>query len=197
MPELYKAKSTKNKAEPVSLKLEGSHNLLASFVTRPKSINFESQKDDETILLLVRKHWLTNFPWIFFGLVLLVVPIIFRNFPAIALLPIKFQIFVFIGWYLIVLAYFFDRFLDWFFNVGIITDQRVIDIDFYGLLYKEISDAELSKIQDVTQKVVGAIRTVFDFGNVVIQTAGEKAMLEFEDIPHPDRVVKLLQDLNS
>ena len=38
-------------------------------------------------------------------------------------------------------------------------------------------------------------RSVFDFGTVQIQTAAEKTMFEFEDVPHPAQVTKLINEL--
>ena len=52
------------------------------------------------------------------------------------------------------------------FNVYIVTDERIIDIDFYNLIYKEVSDANIDKIQDVTYKMGGVVRTLFNYGDV-------------------------------
>jgi membrane protein YdbS with pleckstrin-like domain len=101
----------------------------------------------------------------------------------------------FIGWYLLIAAFVFTRFLGWFFNVGIVTDKRIVDIDFFGLLYKEITSADLNKIQDVSQQQVGAIRALFDFGDIFVQTASETAKIEFEAVPHPARVIDLIDNL--
>ena len=40
-------------------------------------------------------------------------------------------------WYLISIAYFIESFLTWFFNVYFVTDERIIDVDFYNLIYKK------------------------------------------------------------
>ena len=187
MPEIYRARKIKNRLPTV--------NPLSAYAVEPRDIHFKDQKANETILLLIRKHWITNVSWVIIGLFALFIPFLFQAFPPIAMLPSSYRLLVFIGWYLLLIAYLFERFLSWYFNVGIITDQRVLDIDFYGLLFKEISEAELDKIQDVTQQQVGAVRTVFDFGNIVVQTASEACKIEFHDIPHPSEVADLLNEL--
>ena len=88
-----------------------------------------------------------------------------------------------------------ESFLTWFFNVYIVTDERIIDIDFYNLIYKEVSDANIDKIQDVTYKMGGVIRTLFNYGDVMVQTASEVPNFEFLAVPKPDKVAKVLQDL--
>ena len=184
MPDLYTA------SRPIKINIQDRLGIKEEI-----NVRFEDQRNNEIVLLLLRKHWLTNLGWLILGVLLFIVPLIFKDFPALAILPLKYRLLVFIGWYLLLIAYLFEKFLGWFYNVGIVTDQRVVDIDFYGLLYKEVSTADLDKIQDVTQKQIGAVRTVFNFGNILIQTAAETQMLEFEDIPQPDKVAKLLNDL--
>jgi hypothetical protein len=78
-------------------------------------------------------------------------------------------------------------------NVCIITDERVIDIDFNNLLEKKFSDAKISMIQDVTSRVAGVSQTLFNYGTVLVQTASEVNELVFEKIPNPDKVIKVLQ----
>src|SRR3989344_4281025 len=77
-------------------------------------------------------------------------------------------------WYLVLAGYILQSFIGWFFNVFIVTDERIIDIDFYSLIYKEISDTKIERIQDVTVTQGGVVRALFNFGTVYIQTAGER-----------------------
>lgn len=191
MPDLFNAEI---KPKP-KVEIEPMSDLLGSFSLKPANVGFENQNNDETIILLLRRHWITNLGWFLVAILLFFCPVIFIDFPAVAILPLKYKIMCLIGWYLLLIAFIFEKFLSWFFNVGIVTDQRLIDVNFYGLLYKQITDAELDKIEDVTQEQIGAIRTVFDFGDVHVQTAGAKDMIDFVDIPHPEKVVKILQDL--
>jgi hypothetical protein len=41
----------------------------------------------------------------------------------------------------------------------------------------------------------GVVRTIFNYGDVLIQTASEVPNFEFLAVPKPDQVVKVLQDL--
>jgi hypothetical protein len=41
----------------------------------------------------------------------------------------------------------------------------------------------------------GAIRTIFNYGDVLVQTAGEVPNFDFLAVPNPDKVVKVLQEL--
>ena len=94
-------------------------------------------------------------------------------------------------------AFTFEKFLSWYFNVNIITDQRVIDIDFNNLLDKKFSEAELSAIQDVTSRVIGVGATLFNYGDILIQTAAELNQIIFGKIPNPEKVIKVLKELRG
>jgi len=170
-------------------------NPLAAFVSRPKKIGFETQFDGEEVILLLRRHWITNLPWIAGCLLMVFAPILLTGFPLIEFLPSRFQFVIILMWYLLTFAFTLEKFLTWYFNVYIITDERIVDVDFYNLIYKEISDAEIEKIQDVTLIMGGVLQSVFNYGLVRVQTAAEIPQFEFEYVPNPALVVKVLERL--
>lgn len=174
-----------------------THNVLASyfFYPEPGKVDFMNKDPQETIILLVRRHPITNIPWILMAFILIIAPAFVSVLPFFEGFPARFQLILPIIWYMITTAFILEKFLTWFFNVNIITDERIIDVDFVNLLYRDISDADIEQIQDVTVKVGGAIRTIFNYGDVFIQTAAEVPEIVFEAIPHPDRVTKLLREL--
>lgn len=100
-----------------------------------------------------------------------------------------------IFWYLIVIMFVFERFLAWFFNMSIITDERIIDVDFTNLTTKKVADADIDKIQDVTFTNNGAVGTIFNYGDVLVQTAAEVVEFVFDSVPNPGRVADILQNL--
>ncbi|MBI4034952.1 MAG: PH domain-containing protein [Candidatus Chisholmbacteria bacterium] len=171
-------------------------NPLAAFVVRPKRIKFETQEAEEYVLLLLRRHFITNVPWIMVTVVMVVAPTIAaRLFPILTLAPVNFQIVAALMWYLLTIGLVMENFLSWYFNVYLVTDERIVDIDFYSLIYKEVSDTKLERIQDVTVVQGGVIRALFNFGTVNIQTAGERREFDFEDVPRPQLVAKFLNEM--
>lgn len=177
-------------------KLPGhTHNPLAAYCYYPDAVDFETRDSDEEIILLLRMHPITNVGWILIAILMLLAPLTLRSFPILAFLPENFQFISVLIWYLITTAFVIESFLTWFYNVYIVTDQRVIDIDFYNLVYKEVSDANFDKIEDVTFKMGGVIRTLFNYGDVFIETAGEVPQFEFLAVPNPHQVVKIIHEL--
>lgn len=172
-----------------------TNNPLASYCYYPKHAQFYNKDAQEKIVLIVRKHPITNLPWIFIAIFMLVAPVALGTVPLLSFLPMNFQFVALLIWYLITIAFIFEEFLTWFFNVNIVTDERIFDVDFHNLLYREITDAELDQIEDVTVRVGSVIRTIFNFGDVLIQTAAEVPQIEFEAVPHPDLISKIIREL--
>lgn len=190
-------KSTHKKpSEEVLRKLPGhSHSSLSAYCYYPERVTFINKDQEEKVVLLVRKHPVTNIPWILTAAVMLLAPLVLEYFPLLDFLPQNFRLVAVLMWYLITTAFIFEEFLTWFFNVNIVTDERIFDVDFHNLLYRSITDANLDQIQDVTVRIGSVVRTLFNYGDVLIQTAGEVPEIEFEAVPHPDLIAKILREL--
>ena len=171
--------------------------LLSAFNYYPEKVNFETQDEEEEIVLLLRQHPIVNVRWILITIIGIFAPLILSSFPILDFLPRSYQFIAVLGWYLLVSAYILESFLFWYFNVYIVTTERIVDIDFFNLIYKRVSDADLTKIQDVTYSMGGVIRTLLNYGDLNIQTAGEMPNFDFLAVPQPDRVAKILQDLRE
>jgi len=94
----------------------------------------------------------------------------------------------------VVLIIAFEGFLYWYFNVTLITAQKIIDIDFEPVLYKGVDLAPLSKIEETDSKTAGIFGTFFNFGNVAVQTAGATVAIEMRNVPRPAHVADIILD---
>lgn len=196
-PEAKKIKGKGKEVKKLTTDLEETSSPVASFATKPAGVRFETQAEEEEIILLLRKHWITNIPWLFIGVLLIIAPLVLRWFPLLTFLPTRYQLIAVVIWYLLTTIIIFERFLTWYFNVYIVTDERVVDIDFHNLIYKEVSDAKIDRVQDITYKMGGFIRTLFHYGDVYIQTAGAEPNFDFLAVPHPEQVVRILDELRE
>lgn len=174
-----------------------SHNPLSSFCYRPDKVKFETQDKHEKIVLLLRQHPLVNIPWMITAMFLCFAPSLLSFFPIFDFLPDRFQFIALLFWYLLVSAFVVESFLSWFFNIYILTDERIVDIDFYNLIYKEVSDAKIANIQEVNHSVGGVIGTLFNFGDIRIQTAGAVPTFDFLNVSDPARVVRIIGELRQ
>ena len=75
---------------------------------------------------------------------------------------------------------------DWRNDMFQLTDRLIVDIDRRPFGFGESrKQALLSNIQNVNAFTPGLIHTIFNYGNVEIETAGGESNLVFEDIPYP------------
>lgn len=175
---------------------EPTSNPFAAISIRPQNTYFDSQHAKEEILMVLRQHPIVNLGWVALSVVLVLLPFtLFPLLPLFSLIPDRFQFFALIGWYLLVLAYMIENFLYWYFNIYIITDERIVDVDFYSLIYRALSSAKIENIQDTTATTKGVLGAIFNFGDVSIQTAAEKREFEFLSVPQPATVTKFLNEL--
>ena len=174
--------------------------LFTAYAENPTGVTFETQLETEVVILFMRKHFVVNVPWIFATILLLVapltiIPFFFMLVPPPIVLPASYKLIGLLLWYIATFGYALLNFLHWYYNIYIVTTERVIEIDFIQLLYKKFSEAKLDRIEDVTYVSTGFFAAVFNFGDVSIQTAGEAREFDFESIPKPATVVRTIESL--
>lgn len=178
-------------------------NFFSTYVELPNGVSYENQEDDEKILVFLRRHPVTNFPWIFIALFLyflpfLVAPILPGLFETMGIFDVSVPgnyIFILSSFYfLIVTGYWLLCFISWFYNISMVTNNEVVDIDYTGVFHKSIATTNLREIQDVEYIQKGLLQTFFNYGDVFIQTAGSRPNLEFLRIPHPAKVSDIIMD---
>jgi len=211
MPDIFLAKSeTKSSATSIAPKSfsdelntqaesEGGMHLFTAFHEKPKHIRVINQEKDEEILLFLRRSLFTNIKWVVGSIVLLLIPLVlslFINpFSSPFGFPFRYILFFVIFYYLLVFTYIHICFITWYFNISLVTNIRVIDIDFSNLIYKNLAATKLNLVQDVSYQQVGALRTLLDYGDVYVQTAGTLENFEFLAIPKPGKAVHIIEDL--
>ena len=179
-----------------------SHSF-SSWIKNPINVVFDGEDPDEEILLVLRRHLIKNLGWVLISALFAVIPTISRvivdsssfNTTTVFLPELIFVLWVF--WYLFTFGFILENFLSWFFNAYIVTNKRIVDMDFHGVLFRNISEAPLRNIEDVTHTISGAAQVVFNYGDVVIQTAAEKREFEFSLVPNPSVVQDVISDLVS
>jgi hypothetical protein len=97
--------------------------------------------------------------------------------------------------YLYIWLFAFVSYVNYYLDVWIITNQRIIDMEQRGLFARIVSEQRLDKIQDITAESKGFFPTVLNYGEVYAQTAGEKERFVFKQVPEPYTIAKKLGDV--
>ena len=77
---------------------------------------------------------------------------------------------------------------DYFLDMWIVTNERIINIEQRGLFSRVVSEMRLNQVQDISSHTHGFLETFLTYGDVTIQTAGEKLQFHFKNIDNPDDV---------
>ncbi len=159
---------------------------------------FPGQQSDEEIKVVVREHWF--FFILRFALWLIFVAILFATdhylpqfLPGLAEKPYSnyfsiakniYLLFLMLGIYTLWIIYYL--------NIWIITDKRVVDVTQPSIFNQKVSVLILTKVEDITSSTNGILGTLLSYGDVSIQTAGEKENFVFKNVQHPKDVERLV-----
>ncbi|OGE84655.1 MAG: hypothetical protein A3J48_03685 [Candidatus Doudnabacteria bacterium RIFCSPHIGHO2_02_FULL_46_11] len=143
--------------------------------------------DNEKIVLKVRQHWIILL-WPIWKFLLVsslgVVGLYYYGDRFDLLLGML----LFVTWLLIAFDLSLHDFFRWYLNVYIVTNQRIINVTHTTIFRRQTTEAPLGRVQDVTHKTLGFISMLFNYGDVIVQTAGHQTLIHFEMVPKPKNI---------
>lgn len=166
-------------------------------------LHFPGQRENETVLHVVHRHWFNLA--IHFSLLFVFVFVFFGSFYLFAFLfpetfaDGRYQLFLFIqnSALLYLWLYGFLLWIDYYFDVWIITSERIINIEQKGLFVRTISEVGFSRVQDISTNVSSLIPTILNFGDLSVQTAAESERILFRQVSDPnhlkDEIMRLVK----
>ncbi len=171
----------------------------SSFQSFPSGIRFNGQERKEEIVLVIRRHPIAFVSQILMGIGLILIGLL--GFMFLTLLDFQQGsiLILFIGGLIFLISFVltlaFTMFVKWYYNVNIITNQRIIDVDFNSFVFHEIVEAQLEKVEDIYHEAAGFGSTLFDYGNVFVQTAGTRSEFDMYQVPRPRDIQDTISDL--
>ncbi|MBU2542123.1 PH domain-containing protein [Patescibacteria group bacterium] len=162
------------------------------------------QKSYEKIEFLLRRHPITFIPILSLFIVLLLVPVamyflINNLYPQLLTGEISYPLLVLFAsiFYLSIYLFFYAQFIDFYLDIWIVTNDRIVDTEQFGLFSRTTSELDLYRIQDVSVNVSGFFPTIFKYGNVTVKTASSNSDIVFRNIPNPNQVRQGLIQLSE
>jgi membrane protein YdbS with pleckstrin-like domain len=153
------------------------------------------EKSYEHIVFVLRRHWITFMPVIFLFLILGLAPVmvfllINNLFPDIIANTQIYPLIILFGsvYFLSIYLFFYTHFLDFYLDMWIVTNDRIVDIEQHSLFHRNITEVDLFRIQDVTTQVRGVLPTIFRYGNVHIKTASTNTNIIFYNVKEPNHI---------
>lgn len=82
-------------------------------------------------------------------------------------------------------------------NVVFITNQKIAQVLYLTIFDRKISQLNIGDVQDVTVKQKGFLAHIFNYGTLVIETAGEQQNYTFSYVPDPYEASKTIIGLHE
>lgn len=163
--------------------------------------HFKGQLPGEIILKVIRRHWFDIF-WQYIPLSALLALLILSMMILPSLVPDLYtspQLFYFAHSLFLLALWLYAALIwvDYYLDVWIVTNKRVVNVEQKGLFMRDVSELRYNKIQDITTEVKGVIPTFLNYGNVYIQTAGEQLRFLFHNVPDPYSIKGQLVELQK
>ena len=165
--------------------------------------HFPQQKPGEEIIYFLRRHWIVPLRNIAISLLLAAIPLgfyyVFLSGTTFLDSDVWRALYVLgtSSFYLFVILFTFTNFIDYYLDVWIVTNQRIINIEQKGLFGREVSEKDLGRMQDITANVKGIWATILKYGDLHIQTAGEQQRFVFKQVPHAEDLTREISNIVS
>ena len=168
-----------------------------------RKFHFKGQKEGEDIVMVIHRHWfniLEKMSLVFFMILILFASAVYLPyfFPIFSF-PTANYLFIFLETFFAMITWmvFFLVWIDYYFDVWIITNLRIVNIEQNGLFNRTVSEMDFGRIQDVTTEVAGIIPTFLNYGDVQVQTAAETERFLFRQVPSPYEIKDQIMQLQK
>lgn len=165
---------------------------------------------EEKIIRVVRRHFFVILPMMLMIFFAAFVPLILYQFIISGYIPFgpnfidavkvfvsKWEVFGYALWLLLLWIIFFIEWTDYYLDLWVITDKRIIDVEQKGFFHREVTSFLYGQIQDITVETRGLIETFFKFGTLHIQTAGHDREIVIRDAHCPEEARSLILGLQE
>lgn len=155
--------------------------------------NFKGQQKNEVVLCFSRKHWIVLVPhFIGFGIFLAAVfsffvfisqqdieavmnQAVYRIFAGLAIIGLTFY-----------LHRFFCKFFNYYLQIFIVTNFRVLQLDQTLYFTKNRDSIDLPEIQDILIEQKGIVKTLLNYGEIQITLSSAHATKTLRSVPNPE-----------
>jgi hypothetical protein len=165
---------------------------LRTEVSRRRSLpHFEWLRPDELVIFAEQRHWiyllrgilpsfipLGALVFLFYWLAGIDVPLVLNILAGVLTVALS----LFIVW----------KYVNWRDDFFVLTTQRAVHSEVVWPVRKTFEEGALDTIQDVHEIKAHFIENLLDFGDLILQTAGETVQIDFTGVPAPGRLRELV-----
>jgi hypothetical protein len=154
--------------------------------------------DGEKVILVVRRHYanlapvISSIVIIYFALILMAYAAGRYSDQVSHYVPMRFVNLLFVIVILMTAFILLAALRIYRRNCLVLTDMSVMQIQQFGLFNHTVSKLSLANIEDVTSRRTGVFATVLNFGDIIVESAGEQENFTFVQAPDPSKLVEAI-----
>lgn len=159
-----------------------------------EKFGFPGQQEGEEVEYLGTQHWVKLLPFLFLFTVAVLMVILFNTtFFVFFVTENPFLIFAVNSICAVVLLHIFAlQLFNFFMNVLIITNYRIIDVRYSVYLKRERDTIHLQNVQDIHYRQSGIWQRVFDYGTLDIYGSSVDVEYCIRNVPDVERIHSML-----
>lgn len=104
---------------------------------------------------------------------------------------------VLIFWIVLVFLYGLNKYLLWLLNSYVITDKRLLIVDYKSLFKKTVSDCDLGRITNLRFSTTGIFSSLLNFGNLEVTLSGLSEPFVLKNLRKPENLKTFLWSLKQ
>lgn len=158
---------------------------------------YENLEEDEQVMLVIGRHWISRVVPLVGGMLLAVLPLAVLGIELLVHVPgliLRYSLMIAWFWYAFILYYFLSLFVVWKSDVYIVTNERIVDFDARTISHKTVKDTDLASVHEITYATGGGlVKGSIDYGDVTMKAMKDEVVME--NIPMPSQVALALGEL--
>ncbi len=95
-------------------------------------------------------------------------------------------------WTAFIIFYAVYQYLLWLINVYIITDKRLIAVNYQSLIHKIVLETPIDRIHNISAETKGLTRSLLKIGDVIVQVASLTQPMVLHNLKHPEEIKDFL-----
>jgi len=155
----------------------------------------------EEIILALHKHWIVIIGEVLFFSILFFTPF-FATFFSFKIVEEYLKEYYYLFWFLLSIYFltvymaFFITWMNYYLDMWVMTNERMFYIEHSGIFGRNVSEFLIKNVQDATIEIPGMIPSLLKYGNLLVQTAGEKNFL-IKQVQNPEKAKNIIMEYSK
>ena len=144
-------------------------------------------EEDETIKLIVHKHWVLGLKSLFWPTAAFI-----ACWVVLYAVPFLTMFYIVAGLSVLTLVWWMRNFFDYYLDAWVITDHGIVDVEWFGTFHRESTRILYSDIQGVSYEINGVLGTCLRYGTLSVEKISTGSTISMDHVARPRKIESLI-----